>query len=68
MTTRRFVYSIGLWTCRLRSQYKSRVNPFTGEEVRFYIDDGLNQAEREATKVLLSQHGPSWKDRANSIT
>jgi hypothetical protein len=53
MTPRRFEYSFGLWTCRLGAHFKSGVNPFTGEEVRFYIDEGLSQAEREATKVLL---------------
>lgn len=57
MTPRRLEYSFGLWTCRLGSQFTCGVNPFTGEEVKFYIDEGLSQAEREAAKVLLRDRG-----------
>ena len=64
MTPRRLEYAFGLWTCRLGSDSKSGVNPFTGEEFTYYIDDGLSQAEREATKVLLRDWGAELEETA----
>ena len=54
---RRLAYSFGLWTCRLGTETKSRVNPFTGAKVKFYSDEGLTRSERRATNALLSDQG-----------
>lgn len=54
--------TVGLHTCNLSARFRTGVNPFTHAEVRFPLDDGLTQAERDRVIALLTEMRASAAD------
>ncbi|MEX2171110.1 MAG: hypothetical protein WD851_17455 [Pirellulales bacterium] len=52
-----WLYSFGLNTCNFGDRFRLGINPFTGEEVRFPIDDGLSGHQIRSVKSVFALHG-----------
>jgi hypothetical protein len=53
---------IGLQTRNLGTQTRHRTNPFTGEQLLVYVDDGMSEAEVHASSLVLAEAGASEPD------
>jgi hypothetical protein len=55
-------YTLGLYTLNLGDRVRKATNPFTGEPMEFYIDDGMTKAEVASVKRILEEMGATRAD------
>src|SRR4051812_3770295 len=53
---------LGLHSCNLSTRFRPGTNPFTGQAVRFPLDDGLTAGQRAAVRQILDDAGANEPD------
>jgi hypothetical protein len=61
-------YHFVLHTCNLGSKTKTVVNPFTRQELKVPLDDGLVERETEAVRKIFAQHAIEGPFKAGHVS